>query len=479
MVQESLFEELYNELFKSSDFKIPTTKEKSQRMQKIIQSLDLLQSEFCESSFNEFMHECSKSMLKKAKEAAESVAVWIVSKKPLIEGLLHIMVFRQSNIDLAFGDVHNEASIVKLAFLFRLFLLEPPDILHLMNNPHSLFIVQAGFQLFLDLFGSKLMPLLCQDGILWDGAWKLLEDLQQLNEDEWDACLATVLHQIISFYLSKGPTVLQKAPMKFLIQLLAKPCFARSFLESITLFPDSSNVSADKIAIHAALQIFETVYKSSPLTIVTNCASKLVDPYTDSALVRLECLSLLGKIRLHMASGIIEHGALQTWPAEAIYNIMTSVLSDSSVRVRRSAIQLLLQIEPPEVDEKELLYTVFLKTRDQDKRVKLLAFQRLIRFPMQLLYSNFEARDWKLIFQQALANEGSHVYHIAKDLLLKFLSSDSMPPSRRLKMLDFAHKDNYKKYGKFIGNHIAEIFEMEVMFLDLYSCDDENQNTET
>ncbi|KAH9290094.1 hypothetical protein KI387_034211, partial [Taxus chinensis] len=412
------------------NIEIPITKEKSQRMHSMIQSLDLLQSEFCDSSFDKFMQQCSKFMEKKAKEATESVAVWIISKKPLIEGLLNMMVLRQPDISLFFGDLCDEASIVKLSFLFHLFLSEPPDILHLMNNPHSLFIVQAGFQLFLDLFSSKLMPLFCQAGILWVGAWKLLEDLQQLNEDEWDACLATVLHQILSYYMSKGPTVLQKAPMKFFIQLLAKPCFARSFLDSITLFPDSSNGSADK--------------------------------------------GVLGKVRSHMTWNMMEHDAVQTWPAEAIHDIMTSVLSDSSVRVRRSAIQLLLQIEPPEVDAKELLYTIFLKIRDEDEKVKLLAFQRLIRFPMKLLYSNFEARDWKLIFQHALTHEGSHVYHIAKDLFLRYLSSDSVPPSRRLKMLDFAHKDNYEKYGELIGNHIAEIFEMETKFFDLYSCDDEN-----
>lgn len=117
-----------------------------------------------------------------------------------------------------------------------------------------------------------------------------------------------------------------------------------------------------------------------------------------------------------------------------------------------------------------------MKIRDEDDKVKLLAFQRLLRFPMKLLHSNFRARDWKLVFQYALAHEGSQIYHIAKDLLLKYLYSDSMPPSRRLKMLDFAKNDNYQKYGKLIGNHIAEIFEIEVNFLQSYFYDDEDQN---
>lgn len=63
-----------------------------------------------------------------------------------------------------------------------------------------------------------------------------------------------------------------------------------------------------------------------------------------------------------------------------------------------------------------------------------------------------------------------------KDLLLKYLSSDSVPPSRRLKMLDFAKNDNYQKYGKLIGNHIAEIFEMEVKFLESYCYDDDDDD---
>lgn len=62
----------------------------------------------------------------------------------------------------------------------------------------------------------------------------------------------------------------------------------------------------------------------------------------------------------------------------------------------------------------ELLYTVFMKIRDEDEKVKLLAFQRLLRFPMKLLHSNFRARDWKLIFYHAMAHERSHIYYIAK-----------------------------------------------------------------
>lgn len=154
------------------------------------------------------------------------------------------------------------------------------------------FIVQIGFQLFLHLFQSlKLRPMLSQVGIFWDGAWKLLEYLQQLNQNEWDACLAVVLHQILSGYVSKGPTTLQEASVKLLLKLFAKPCFARRFLDSITLCPDIRSSSAERGALNAALQIFEAAYRSSPLAIVTSCASKIVDTHTDSAFLRLECLA--------------------------------------------------------------------------------------------------------------------------------------------------------------------------------------------
>lgn len=63
-----------------------------------------------------------------------------------------------------------------------------------------------------------------------------------------------------------------------------------------------------------------------------------------------------------MANNMRGHDALQLWPPEAIHDVITSVLKDSSVRVRRSAFQLLLQIEPPEVDEKGgiLFYFLFI-----------------------------------------------------------------------------------------------------------------------
>lgn len=70
-------------------------------------------------------------------------------------------------------------------FICSFFLFEVTRHVYLFITYHELeaIIVQTGFQLLLHLLQSlKLMPVLSQAGIFWDGAWKLLEYLRQLNQ---------------------------------------------------------------------------------------------------------------------------------------------------------------------------------------------------------------------------------------------------------------------------------------------------------
>eukprot|EP00249_Psilotum_nudum_P005463 c188_g1_i1 orf=77-1024(-) len=314
-----------------------------------------------------------------------------------------------------------------------------------------------------------MRQLISKDAQIWNSSWNLLEELRQLNEDEWNACFTSMLHAFLTKYLKDGRSVLENMPMKYLFQLFSKPTLARTFLDSITVCPEFHG-DLVKSVLAAAFQIFELAYKKHHMIIISCCLAKLVDDHSDTVFLRLECLTLAGK--MHNLIRPVMSESLDTdltWKLEAVQNLTISILHDSSVRVRRLVLRMLLQEYGNVMEEKELLDIILLKIRDQDDKVRLLAFQRLIKFPMEILTANIQGHDWRPIFKQGLSEERREICIIAEALLVEYLTTDaiSMSPSQRLKELGFLESTKHDMYYKIIEKHINCIFEKERAFIDV------------
>ena len=55
-----------------------------------------------------------------------------------------------------------------------------------------------------------------------------------------------------------------------------------------------------------------------------------------------------------------------------------------------------------------------MKVRDQDEKIRLMAFQRLTKFPMNLLSESLTHTEWRSLFERGFAEEKKEFKDLAE-----------------------------------------------------------------
>ncbi|KAI5078539.1 hypothetical protein GOP47_0006210 [Adiantum capillus-veneris] len=437
---------------------------------RLLQTINTFLSQCPDLPFDLFWEECTSIILQLTAHEDSSIALHATCcAHQLFLGLLHMMEVHCTSKSLFTKSKYDEDSLVRLYVLLRLTLDQSEEnnnllattLLFKWNSSKS---VRFGFQMILNLFQSEAVPKL---NIL-QPAWALLEDLRQADEEEWSGCLSALLYRILKIYLEKGPTCLEELPTKALLGLFSSKAFARTFLDCITVYPDLHKSVAG--ALSAAFQIFELVFAKHPEIITACCLTKAVDEKSDMVLLRLQCLNLVGKIQAHKWSFMEDSDSLDSgWSEDAIRSLFTILLHDSSIRVRRAAMQIFMNLSAINVvHEKELLKVCLMKARDQDEKIRFMAFQTLRNSPVKTLADCLMEADWKALFERGFSEEKKETQVLVEALCLDFLTTELLPksPSTRLQFLGLIGEESSPKQPlSFLYNNVESIFYKELEYL--------------
>ncbi|GAQ85489.1 hypothetical protein KFL_002380020 [Klebsormidium nitens] len=373
----------------------------------------------------------------------EELKPHIVSNGLLLEiwRVLDLMQRQIRKFPLPKDDAHTKAA-VRLVFLLRLVLGADPASEHYNYvleavsdciDPDGL--VLGCFQTTLELLQlpnfSSAVPLVDP---VYRNALQLLKEAREGNHPQWKACFSSCLRRVFLTCREHGMESLNDSALKRVLLLFSRPSLAPQFLDSLIALPECGERT--KGALVLAFQIFGAAYRRNAAIIISTCAAKLVEECADNVNMRVECLAVLSRVHARWCDSA-EGEAKPAWSESAIQNLMQSALFDPSVRVRRSAAQLISKLQPDSdcVAEQELLYLCFLKLRDNDEKVRRAAFRRLADFPLATLAQHFQACDWQLVFQHGFREEGTA--EDVQELLYDYLLSAELqgPPSSRLALL--------------------------------------------
>ncbi|KAH7387858.1 hypothetical protein KP509_16G045600 [Ceratopteris richardii] len=285
-------------------------------------------------------------------------------------------------------------------------------------------------------------------------AQDLLEDLWSMDEEECNGCLSALLDQILRFYLDKGQKHLEKNSTDVLLKLFSKQDFARRFLECSILCADLHKTTAND-------------------TIIKCCLLKAVDERSDMVSVRLQCLSLVGRLQSRIWSMKDSKTLMHVWTADTIRSLFTLILHDSSVRVRRLAVQICTHLSASNIlNMEEFTKVCLMKARDQDDKVRLVAIQILSSLPVKLLADCLTEEDWKVIWMRGLHEEKDEARKLAEALILDYVTTDTLAefPSTRLQFLGLMDcGSSSEQCSSFIYDNVDAIFDKELEYLD-HNC---------
>ncbi|MCO5567619.1 hypothetical protein L7F22_021313 [Adiantum nelumboides] len=440
---------------------------------RLLQSINVFLTQCPDLPFDPFWEECASIILQLTGHDDINIALYSTyNARQLFLGLFQLMAAHCTRKSPFLNSKYEESSLASLYILVRLTMDQSEEnflATTLLLKWTSLKNVRFGFQMILKLFQTEEASKL---NIL-QPAWNLLEDLLEADEEEWSGCLSAflsaLLHEILKVYMEKGPTCLEGQPTKGLLRLFSNKAFGGVFLDCISIYPDYHRSAAGLLS--AAFQIFELVFAEHPDIIIACCLTKVMDEKSDMVLVRLQCLNLVGRIQACKLSFMEDSDSLDNeWSEYAIRSLFTILLHDSSIRVRRSAMQIFANLSASNiVEEKELLKVSLLKARDQDEKVSFIAFQTLRNFPVKILVDFLTEADWKALFERGFSEEKKE--NLELDIFLDFSTTvfSSTSPTRLQFRGLIGEKNSSKQQLSFLHNHVESIFDKELEYLQLMS----------
>ncbi|MCO5546707.1 hypothetical protein L7F22_000143 [Adiantum nelumboides] len=386
---------------------------------RLLQSINVFLSQCPDLPFDPFWEECASIILQLTGHDINIALYSTYNARQFFLGLFQLMAVHCTRKSPFSSSKYEESSLASLYILVRLTMDQYEEnflATTLLFKGTSLKNVRFAFQMILKLFQTEEVSTLN----IVQPAWTLLEDLREADEEEWSGCLSALLHEILKIYMEKGPTCLEGQPTKALLRLFSSKAFAGAFLDCITIYPDSHRSAAGLLS--AAFQIFELVFAEHPDIIIACCLTKVMDEKSDMVPVRLQCLNLVGRIQARKLSIMEDSDSLDNeWSEDAIRSLFTILLHDSSIRVRRSAMEIFANLSASNiVEEKELLKICLLKARDQDEKVRFMAFQTLRNFPVKILADSLTEADWKALFERGFSEQKKEIIALVEDLCLDF-----------------------------------------------------------